>query len=751
VLLQQTAALPSSASIAVVVAVLVALAWRLRSFAAAGCAAGFVWTAVCADTALDARLPDALDGRDFAVTGWIDALPSVNDSGVAFSMRVDGTNSDLAGARLRLNWYEPRAAVAPGQRVEAVVRLRAPHGFANPAGFDYERWLMQEGFSATGYVRSGRMLGRAQRDFRAAVLSLRARLASQLRENVTSERARALVAALGLGDRSAFSQAQWETFRRTGTSHLVAISGLHIALLAGAIFAALSMLLRRCGGRWTDWQLELACLGALIAAAAYALLAGFALPTRRALVMLGAAFVAMIARRQGIGMSALAVAALVVLAFDPLATLSPSFWLSFGAVTILLASAVARRASYVPESRGRRIVRATAAIARMQVALTLALIPLGAVFFGSVSLVAAPVNLFAIPVFSFVVIPLVLATMAVLVIWPGADWVLHAADHVCGWADTILQSLARLSWAELQVAAPPPLALCVALGGVMLALSWHRSRGRHVVWLAVLLAMVPIERQLPAGTVEASVLDVGHGLAVVIETRSHRLLFDAGARFASGFDVGADIVAPALAQRRDKRLDLLVISHADNDHSGGADAVLKSFPQASVLRGVDVQIEGSQICAAGERWSWDGVDFEILYPETGYDVGGNDASCVLLVTAGRHRMLLTGDIERRGESALAGLHGLTADVVVVPHHGSATSSSDIFVERISARAAIVSAGYRNRWGFPVPAVRERWERAGADVYVTGERGAVLVRIDGASIEIATERMQRPHYWRVPPG
>jgi competence protein ComEC len=250
------------------------------------------------------------------------------------------------------------------------------------------------------------------------------------------------------------------------------------------------------------------------------------------------------------------------------------------------------------------------------------------------------------------------------------------------------------------------------------------------------------------GTVRAVVLDVGHGLAVLVETRTHRLLFDAGPTARSGFDSGEEIVLPALAARGRRGLDTLVVSHADNDHAGGAAAVVAAFPSVDVLKGPDVvRLEG-RTCTQGHGWEWDGVRFGIVHPREGFAARGNDSSCVLKVEAGTSALLVTGDIEQRAENALLG-NELSADVVVVPHHGSATSSSPPFVEAVGARLAIVSAGYANRWGFPRPEVRERWERSGAALVVTGDAGAVSVELGPRGVAIAAEREARHRYWHEP--
>jgi competence protein ComEC len=295
---------------------------------------------------------------------------------------------------------------------------------------------------------------------------------------------------------------------------------------------------------------------------------------------------------------------------------------------------------------------------------------------------------------------------------------------------------------------PPWSALAVAACGVALAVGGAALPGRRLAWLALLPLLVPALRPLQIGTARVVVLDVGHGLAVLVETRSHRLLFDAGPLSASGFDAGAEVVVPALGAAGRRGLDRLVVSHADSDHSGGAAAVLAAFPGVDVIKGPDATALPGRVCERGHEWEWDDVHFAILHPAAGFAARGNESSCVLAITAGAATLLVTGDVERLGERALL-TQSIAADVIVVPHHGSATSSSPAFVAAVGARFAIVSAGFANRWGFPRPEVRQRWEQAEAAVIVTGEAGAVSIELGPDGAAVSTERDGRHRYWQTP--
>jgi competence protein ComEC len=369
------------------------------------------------------------------------------------------------------------------------------------------------------------------------------------------------------------------------------------------------------------------------------------------------------------------------------------------------------------------------------------------------------VNLVAIPLFNLVLVPLtLLATLGVQVDALSAS-VTPPLLHAVGWlaAQTVaaLHALASQPFAALVVSSPPPATVALAAVGVALAMPAHPLPGRRLGWLAVLPMFSPAPDPPGVGDARVVVLDVGQGLAVSVATHSHRLLFDAGPKFGSGFDSGEDLVVPALAASWPRALDRLIVSHADNDHAGGAPAVLAAYPRADLLEGPDVALRG-RVCTRGERWEWDGVRFTILHPPPRLAPLGNETSCVLKIDARAGSVLLTGDIEARGEDAL--LHAakgeaarsaeLASDVVVAPHHGSGTSSSPAFVAATRPRYVLVSAGYANRWGFPKPAVRARWSESGAAVAVTADEGALTVSLDERGVSVTAERDEHRHYWQA---
>ncbi len=716
--------------------------WLIVVIAACG------WTVAAAERGLRDRLPDAATGSDFAVVGWVSGFPEASPERTRFAFVVEHADDPLVPKRLRLGWYDAPPSLHAGQSYRLTVRLRAPRGLANPGGFDYAQWLLMNGYGATGYVRAGELHEPERVRLGRWWLEVRRAAAERLAARIDDADAAALVIALAIGERYGFSETHWEDLRRTGLSHLVAISGLHVGLIAIFGFVIVRRAWLWLPQRIAHLDLEAAAVASAAAALLYAALAGFALPTQRSVIMIVVSLAITVGRRSGAWAQGLAVAVLVVLALDPFAVLSASFWLSFGAVALLLAMATRTETRLSLPTRRERLGRFAATLAALQLTMSFGLAPIGAAYFGEMSIVSPLINLVAIPYFSFVLVPATLCALAAAALaLPGADWVAAGAAALARAAWLGIHAAAAVPWAAMTLPRPPELVAALALVGIILGLPAHPLPGRLLAWLALLPVVVPTAERPAPGAVYVVVLDVGHGLAVIVETASRRLLYDAGPRFASGFDTGADVAVPALGQRP-RGLDLLVISHADNDHAGGAPAVLRAYPHAEVLAGPDVSDLPARRCEAGTAWRWDDVEFTVLHPAAGFIPLGNDSSCVLKVVAAGGSLLLLGDVERRGERALVADARVAADVVVVAHHGSATSSTPALVDAAGARFALVSAGYRNQWNFPRPEVVARWEEAGARLLSTSDDGALHVLIDEEGIEIWTERGQRRRYWHA---
>lgn len=749
--LQGLHALPAWPWLAALLAVTAALTWRFGRFLPLLAAAGFAYAVMRAGFVLDAQLPHDLEGRDLVVTGVIDSLPVRAGRVARFAFRVDSARIGDRGvnrlARIRLAWYGEAPRLRAGESWRLTVRLRRPRGFHNPGGFDYAGWLFRERVGAAGYIRTASTNRRLDDGLaRLALQPVRQRLADALAAAHIAGEARGVIAALTLGERSGVPVERSETLRRTGTAHLLAISGLHVGLVA-----ALSFLLFR--SVWTRSERLTTLLAAdraaaafsLPAAALYAALAGFGLPTQRALLMLGLFIAARLLGRAVSPERILLLALGGVTLHDPLALGAIGLWLSFTAVAVILYVASGRLAG------GGIWVR----WGRLHVALALGLAPLLALGFGQVSLVAPLANVVAVPLVGTLIVPLALAGTLLL---PGlpllGEPLLELVALLLRGLWVWLDWLVAWPWAALPLPAPVPW-VALAAGLACVALLAPRGVSLRLPGAALLMALA-VWRPAgpPAGEAWITVLDVGQGLAVTVRTAHHLLLFDAGPRYSARFDAGSAIVAPFLRAAGLRRIDALVVSHGDLDHRGGVAALVARFEiTRTYVGGGQPETDGATRCDVSQAWRWDGVAFAFLHPPSGAVETGNNASCVLRVTAGGRSVLLTGDIEAGTEQALLARHPgqLHADVVQVPHHGSRTSSTPAFVAAVGARVAVVSVGHRNRFGLPVPGVLARYLAAGAVIHDTAAAGAIEVRLlaDGSMpvVRRHRDRLKRPWHDR----
>ncbi len=715
-------------------------------------AVGFGWAAWTADRLVGARLPAVLEGRDLVVEGVVVTLPLTTERATRFVLSVERVVDGDGGrwhrpGRVRLNWYgRHRGPPAAGERWRLRVRLKRPHGLSNPGSFDYERWLFSRRIVATGYVRpwgGNRRLGAPSGltdRWRAGRQELRERLAAAMAGRPNA----GILTALAIGDRHGIEPRQWRTLNRTGTSHLVAISGLHVGLVAAWAF-----FLVRWPWSWSE-RLTARCpathagaVAGLLAALVYASLAGFSLPTLRATIMLAVAVIVILRRRRVGASRALSLALVIVLVIDPMAVLTAGFWLSFGAVATILA-AQRHRLGTVPRWLG---------LARLHVLLALVLTPWLLGFFHQASIVAPLANLLAIPWVGSAIVPPTLMAVAALPFSPTLSTHLLAwADGATSWLWVWLDGLASLPGGHGLVGSPPFWAILLAAVGTTVLLLPRGWPGRWAGLVACLPMLVVGPPPPPNGSFDFVLLDVGQGLSAVVLTAGHVLVYDTGPRYGAGFDAGSGVVAPFLRSRGRERIDILVVGHGDSDHLGGAAGLRESIVVDHVLSSVPGRLPwpGVVPCRAGQRWRWDGVDFQVLHPGAG-QAGGNDASCVLKVGRGRSAVLLTGDIEARAERSLLARTGRILDsaVLVVPHHGSATSSIPRFVEAVAPDYVLLSTGYGNRFGLPRVRVVERYEGCGAAVLDTAVLGAIGMTMGPGGLVAGpwSWRDRRRRFWR----
>lgn len=709
------------------------------------------WTMWRADTALGHRLPRSFEGADVIVTGSVRGLPHVLDESTRFDFNVESARSEdrelaLVGL-LRLHWYADAdnavPEVKPCSRWTLHLRLKRPRGLVNPGGFDFERYALEEDIVATGYVRSDR-LNESTGMRRFCVDGLRARASENIADALGGGASADLLRALAFGDQQAMDEHEWAVARATGIPHLIAISGLHIALFAGfgAVLVRLVWkLFPRLTLRRPAPQIE--AVAAVVFALAYGTIAGLGLPTRRALVMIGMLLAANLARRSHHPAQGLAFAVIALLVIDPACVLSAGFWLSFVGVAWLMFCL----GGFGHARRGwRELVRA-------QGVASVGLLPLTIWFFGQSSLIGPLANLVAVPAICFFILPVTVAGALLQFASPALGaWPLHAAGFAMQLLWWLLERMAALPWALRYFPEPSGYALATAMLGAAWLLAPRGVPARGLGMLLFLPLLVPATDRLRDGEFDVIMLDVGQGLAVVVRTRDHALVYDAGARFPSGFDLGEAVVVPALHAIGIERLDRLVISHGDNDHAGGTEAVLAAFPMAALASGEPerLQVPAAQ-CLAGEHWSWDGVDFRIVHPQMPLPEKDNDRCCVVEVRSAGDAFVLTGDITSAVEGELASAIAPVGDRIVlqVPHHGSRTSSSVAFLEALQPSLALVSAGYRNRFNHPNPPILARYAAARIDVLDTLAEGFIRVRFSPSASPSVIElgRRERHPYWR----
>ena len=693
-------------------------------------------------------LSPLLEGKDIALTGVVAAMPQRNDGGLRFRFKVESASigDERVGLppQVDLGWYGGLNAeeaqrqlpeLRAGERWQLTARLKAPHGNLNPHGFDYELWLWEQGLQATGYVRAGpkdppaRRLGDTWRHpVEAARQSVRDAIYSRVADPSTGSglgrKTAGLLAALVVGDQNAIDRADWDVFRATGVAHLMSISGLHVTMFAWAAAFAIGWLWRRSRRLCLAWPAQHAALvGGLVLAAGYAVFSGWGVPAQRTIWMLASVGLLQLSGRRWPWPQVWLLACAVVVAIDPWALLQAGFWLSFVAVGVLFASDAGGQGDQRQSARAR-----LAAFFREQGVVTLALLPLTVLLFGQVSIVGLLANAVAIPWITLLVTPLAMAGVLIAPLWDVAAWALQALSLWLEW-------LAGWPWATLSTAAPPVWAAAAGLlGAVLLVLRLPvpmRTLGLPLL-LPVLLWQPP---RPPAGEFEMLAADIGQGNAVIVHTATHTLVYDSGPRYSRESDAGHRVLVPLL-RALGERVDTLVLSHRDMDHTGGAAAVLAMQPQAALVSSIEDDHELQSLrkasrCVAGQRWHWDGVSFELLHPQAGdYQAAAksNAMSCVLRISNGRQSVLLAGDIELAQEQSLLrrGVD-LRADILLVPHHGSKTSSSAAFLQAVQPRIAIVQAGYRNRFGHPAAPVLERYRQQAVRVVQSPQCGAAWWR------------------------
>lgn len=709
---------------------------------------GFGWAWWRAEQLLALELPPRLEGRVVALQGRVASLPERSSQRLRFVF--EPTNSPGFTGRILLSWYNDKGGtepphLTPGEQWQLNVRLKRPRGMINPGGFDYEAWLMQRRILATGYVREHpgnvRLASVQKRD----IDWLRQALLDKLPSALEGRPRASLVYALGLGERGRMHATEWQVLRHTGTTHLLAISGLHVGMIA-LLAAGFAHLLRRVWSSPRPPAPRFALYVALPPACFYAFLAGFTLPTQRALVMLLVVYVSTLAGWRIPASVILTLALVVVLVLDPLAPLSAGFWFSFGTVAILVFGFAGR-----PAKRAGMWWQ----WGRSQYLASLVLLPLMAAWFRQYPLLGLPCNLIAVPWIGFCSLPLTFCGLVLLVVWPAGGEVLLAGAayslEVLWW---LLEFSAQWSALLLELPQPPLAALVIGTLCVVLFALPQGVVPRLPLCAGILPLLVPVVERPAAGDLHLALLDAGQGLSVVVRTEKHVLVYDTGVRLSERLTVAEVALLPYLSSLGIRHIDRLVVSHADDDHAGGLAALRMRYPSVRLWSGETDKLPNGRPCRDGQAWIWDGVRFEFLHPGTdkAAKTVSNNRSCVLRIAAHGRAILLTGDIEKAAEAALLRRYGkrLGAAVMLVPHHGSRTSSTRAFLRSIGPDIALVSAGYQNRFGFPKADIIDRYIRLGSRVVSTVDAGMIEVRLLRSGVHVAEHR-RRGRWWHASPS
>ncbi len=705
---------------------------------------GALWVLFHTSYTLNNQLADDLVGQDLLVVGTIDSIPEYGHKLINFEFSPDKPAVGLPD-KLRLNWYRPFPDdLYAGEKWQLTVRLKQPRGLINPGSFDYEGWLFQQKIGGTGYVRKNPENKRVDLPAFYSIDALRQTLTANIYRHLTNSPNFALIQGLTTGARHYITQEQWQVLRLSGTSHLLAISGLHIGLAAAIGF----FLFRWLWSRKTACLLRLpaneaAAIGGFVIAFFYAALAGFSIPSQRAIIMVGIFMGSLLVRRPIPTSTILTISLLLIVVFDPLSLLSAGFWLSFTAVAIILFVSQHR----FPAPRWQW--------AKIHTLIALGLTPLLLIFFLQTSIIAPFANFIAIPVISLFVVPILLAASILLwLIEPVGAFLLDIAEYALNLLWMILRYLASLSYSHWQSLPIPIVYWAPIILGTLLLLTPKKLPAK---WLGLFgfspLFLVQPDRP-DKGEFWFILLDAGQGLSAVVQTHNYTLVFDTGAKFSDSFNIGTTVIKPFLQHQGVKKIDTLIVSHGDNDHMGGAIPLINSMAVTTVLSGATEKLPNATPCYAGQSWQWDEVDFTMLHPDdipsSPVASGKNNRSCVLKIANQANSILLPADIEYSVEQKLVARYGnaLRSTILVAPHHGSNTSSSDSFIHAVKPDIVLFPLGYHNRYRFPAEAVVDRYQTKGITMLNSADHGAIQFKMTADSYSLTrTWRQASAKIWR----
>lgn len=717
-----------------------------------------------------------IEGKSIIVKGYIDSIPKKTDIKQSFQFRItaratareiqDGPDNtlwdDSFNGRVKLSWYRTKKVLKNNQQWQLTIRLKKPNGLLN-GGFDYEKWLYQNRILAVGYVREGDQLNSAKTASIKNYLSgLRQQVASQLDASLSDYSYKGLIKALTIGIRDDIEAQQWQLFLRTGTNHLIAISGLHISLMSGFAWLLINTLWRLNSNLNMKYPaVNAASIGALLTAVIYASLAGFSIPTQRALIMLSVVFFALMFKREFLSSYVLLLALLAVVVFDPLSPLSPGFWLSFAAVAVIFIT-ISSRLCYKTDKKNKILQ-----LCWLQFAIFIGLLTPLMILFQQFSLISPLANLIAVPLMSLIIVPLTfLATVLLFVFEPLGRIIFDLLIWPVDGLFWILSGLSQWQMSLIYLSEPTLIILLLVFTGSIWLLMPRGWPGRWLGLVLFLPAFLLEAEKLPSGQIKMTVLDVGQGLAMIVETQNHTLVYDTGDKYSDEFNMADVVIIPYLRSHGISLIDKLIISHSDRDHAGSYRELFEQVKINEVLTGEPDKIKMKSVsnvnknvinkklpvlqCRQDQQWQWDKVVFRVLSPkEPIAGMKNNNRSCVIHITTLTDKtVLLTGDIEKSIEKQLIKDYpDLKADVLQVPHHGSKTSSSTVFLEHIQAKTALFSFGYKNRFRHPAPKVLQRYKKMEINLYNTNN-GAIEIKtnITNNSFLVKEYRADKQMFW-----
>jgi competence protein ComEC len=736
--------------VALIVSCLLCLSGRTCFVLPGWCVLGFCWAVIYYGAMLNQWLPTAQENQEIEIAGYVMDFPQKRERGWQFDFYADQLDGKV---RLSVygQGYADTAEEVPAPRLDChyrfLVKLKRPRGLLNFGLYDYQAWLLQSGYVATGYVRA---VLSCEQQAPALLLGWRAGIADKINQVAVSDYAKSTLLALLIGSYADIDTNQWQVLRNSGTIHLLSVSGLHIVLVAALAHFCFFHLAKALvfPVRWLPAEF-FGSISALFFAVFYAFLAGFSVATQRALIMVAVAVLQRLLYGKFMFGTAFMLALLLVLMSNPLSVLSCGFWFSFWGTWVLL---VAMRGESSRTSLS--FLQKLEVFIRPQWLLFVLLSPMLLYVYGRMPLLSLPLNFLAVPWVSFLSLPLAFAALLVLPFSHTlGSWLLQAS----AWTVDVY-------WSVMQAGVAVGKDYFFDLGGIgffplLMSLSGLSMlclmRARWLWRLAGLLLCVPLAFsgfvKLQPGELQLTVLDVGQGLSVLVRTAKHVLVYDAGDRRSEHFDAGRDIVAPSLRHQRIDHVGMLMLTHSDSDHAGGAAGLMEEFPVRQLWSGTPERLQLSTeffSCRAGMHWRWDAVDFRILHPADDREEKGNNRGCVVMIDTGRQRVLLTADIELPAEKKILQRGAdVKADILVSPHHGSKSSSSSALLEAVQAKWVVVSAGFNNRYKHPSPEVVKRYREREMNIFNTADSGAIRFTLSNNGVDVESALCDNRRFWR----